>query len=83
MMDFPSYLQSKKIEAHAFQQSEPSLFHEWKTLYEQVSPESFTAQKLFLINPIRRKYPLVSPPAEASQTMPAARPKVIIKPKKI
>ena len=46
---------------------------------DQVHPDSFTAQKLFLINPIRRKFPLKE--TEASKT---TRPKVarpVIKPK--
>jgi hypothetical protein len=30
----------------------------WKTEFEQMHPNSFTVQKLNLINPIRRKYKL-------------------------
>lgn len=55
-MTFSEYLASKKIDEVAFLANEKQLFEEWKTLFEQVHPDSFTAQKKFLINPIRRKY---------------------------
>jgi hypothetical protein len=55
---FENYLLSKKIAADAFQKAEPERFEEWKSIFEQMHPESFTAQKKFLINPVRRKYPL-------------------------
>lgn len=55
-MTFAEYLTQKKINAQAFQQAEPERFKEWEQLFGQVHPDSFTAQKKFLINPIRRKY---------------------------
>lgn len=55
-MTFAEYLLSKKIDEKKFQAAEPQRFEEWKHLFEQMHPESFTAQKKFLINPIRRKY---------------------------
>jgi hypothetical protein len=55
---FQEYLISKKIDAVAFQQAEAEQFEEWQREFEQQSANSFTAQKLYLINPIRRKYPL-------------------------
>jgi hypothetical protein len=55
-MNFDEYLISKKIDAILFERHEPQRFAEWKKLFEQVHPESFTAQKKFLINPTRRKY---------------------------
>lgn len=58
MNTFESYLQSKKIDAKAFQLGEPTRFAEWEVLYSQVHVASFEAQKKFLINPIRRKFPL-------------------------
>ena len=33
------------------------LWKTWSTEFESMHPNSFTAQKLYLINPIRRKYP--------------------------
>lgn len=56
MMTFDEYLISKKINGASFKANEPDRFNEWKKLFESVHPESFTAQKKFLINPIRRKY---------------------------
>lgn len=58
MSTFETYLQSKKIDANAFQRAEPERFREWEILYSQVHVASFEAQKKFLINPTRRKYPL-------------------------
>jgi hypothetical protein len=57
-MTFNDYLISKKIDQEAFQKAEPALFEIWKTEFEQMHPNSFTAQKLYLINPLRRKYTL-------------------------
>jgi hypothetical protein len=57
-VNFEDYLISKKIDSHAFHGAEPSLWENWKVEFEQMHPNSFTAQKLYLINPIRRKYSL-------------------------
>jgi len=64
-MSFEEYLREKKIDALSFKNNEPERWHEWNTIFVELSPASFTAQKLYLINPIRRKYPLKS---EAIQT---------------
>jgi hypothetical protein len=56
------YLTSKKIDSAAFQKAEPKLWNDWNIEFEQMHPNSFTVQKLNLINPIRRKYPLKSAP---------------------
>ncbi|MGR3809007.1 hypothetical protein [Jiulongibacter sp. NS-SX5] len=55
-MTFEEYLISKKIDGSAFKQAEPDRYQEWKGIFEEVHPDSFTAQKKFLINPTRRKY---------------------------
>ncbi len=55
---FKEYLLNKKIDEGRFKLDEPNLWNEWKATFEQVHPDSFTAQKLYLINKIRRKYPL-------------------------
>ena len=57
-MTFEEYLTSKKIDLEFFQKAEPVLFENWKEEFAQMHPNSFSAQKLYLINPIRRKYPL-------------------------
>ena len=55
-MDFEAYLHSKKIDSAQFQKHEPALWESWQKEFVQINPTSFTAQKLYLINPIRRKY---------------------------
>lgn len=55
---FEEYCISKNIHPEAFEKAEPALFAELKVIFDQVSPISFTQQKLFLINNIRRKYQL-------------------------
>jgi hypothetical protein len=90
-VNFEEYLTSKKIDGKAFQKAELELYHAWEAEFEQMHVNSFTVQKLNLINPIRRKYQLreVPPPlaekapdAIAPPAAPAARPgKPVIKPK--
>jgi hypothetical protein len=58
-MEFESYLASKRIDSARFRHAEPQLWQSWKSEFEQLHPNSFTVQKLNLINPIRRKYQLV------------------------
>lgn len=57
MDEFGDYLTRKKIDPLNFKRNEPQLYEEFKFIFDQVHPDSFTAQKLFLINKIRRKYP--------------------------
>ncbi len=56
MVSFEEYCKSKKIDSVAFENSEAKEFVYLKNYFNQVSPESFTAQKLFLINALRRRY---------------------------
>jgi hypothetical protein len=82
-MNFEEYLQSKKIDSQRFKAAEPGRWTEWQTLFEQMSPASFTAQKLYLINPTRRKYLLKvaedstikKPALSASAAKPVMKPK--------
>lgn len=55
-MEFETYLIQKKIDGKAFLENEPDLYKNWEKLFEGVHPESFTVQKKFQINIIRRKY---------------------------
>lgn len=88
-MNFEEYLKSKKIDAPAFEKAEPVLYTSWKTEFSQMHPNSFTVQKLNLINPVRRKYQLkVAEPlpgiTESIADTPPAKPAVarpMIKPK--
>jgi hypothetical protein len=79
-VNFQEYLQSKKIDAASFSASEPSMFASWETEFGQMHPNSFTVQKLNLINPIRRRFPLTvtaaqaPASAEATTTTPASAP---------
>jgi outer membrane biosynthesis protein TonB len=60
-VNFQEYLLSKKIDSDAFRAAEGALWESWREEFEMISPTGFTAQKLFLINPIRRKYPAKTP----------------------
>lgn len=81
-MNFQEYLIGKKIDPKAFAQSEPGLYSEFDKIFAQMHPESFTAQKLFLINHIRRKYPFQAVEEKAEPTAaPKPRPKIVIKPR--
>jgi len=57
-VNFEAYLSSKKIDSAAFKKAEPVLWESWRKEFDLIHPNSFTAQKLYLINPIRRKYQL-------------------------
>jgi hypothetical protein len=78
-VNFEEYLHSKKIDSSAFKNAESDVWESWKKEFEQIHPASFTSQKLYLINPIRRKYQLKAEPqppltkpvdAEAPQAAP-------------
>lgn len=58
-MTFEEYLKIKKINAETFLVQEKEKYLECKLQFEQIHPESFTAQKKFLINDWRKKYPLI------------------------
>lgn len=55
-MNFEEYLLQKKIDASLFQRTEPVRYAEWQNEFVQLHPDSFTAQKKFLLNDTRRKY---------------------------
>ena len=66
-MTFPQYCLSKKIDPDQFRLKEPTIWQEWESMYNQLSPASFTEQKKFLINKIRRRFLLVAQEAEKKQ----------------
>ncbi|MEP1096684.1 MAG: hypothetical protein ABJG78_16325 [Cyclobacteriaceae bacterium] len=80
--NFEDYLQSKKIDPKKFMDADQTRYEEFEKLFDQVHPESFTQQKLFLINKIRRKYILEETVIEES-TSPTKKlkPKILPKPK--
>jgi hypothetical protein len=55
-MEFEEYLKQKKIDAVSFKKNAPARYVEWQELFVTMHPESFTAQKKFLINDIRRRF---------------------------
>ncbi len=58
MSELVEYLKKKKIDPELFKKAEPAQWDRFEEVFSQVHPDSFTAQKLFLINKIRRAYPL-------------------------
>ena len=57
------YLISKKIDRNLFQNSDSDLFHAWENAFNQIHPLSFTEQNKFIVNKIRRKYPIKEYPS--------------------
>ncbi|MCS6821150.1 MAG: hypothetical protein NZ551_04695 [Microscillaceae bacterium] len=53
---FSEYLRSKKIDEVAFQKEYAGKYAELKALFEQMHPESFTNQKKFILNDLRRRF---------------------------
>ncbi len=82
-MKFADYLKTKKIDQQAFAVHDSDRYAEFISLFNQVHHDSFTAQKLFLINQIRRKYPLILSETEETKAKTAkpAKPKINVKPK--
>ena len=68
MQEFEEYLKSKKIDAATFKEQAPEMWEEWLHLFQEVHPNSFTQQKLFLINPVRRKHREAQPGKSQTQT---------------
>jgi len=57
-MEFEEYLKAKKIDSTAFNKADSGRYAEWKAIFQTMHPDSFTSQKKFLINDIRRRYHL-------------------------
>lgn len=82
MSEFETFLSSKKIDPVKFKKGDPDRFTQFEGLFAQVHPESLVAQKLFLINSIRRKFPLKtettlpSGQAKSNKMKPKITPKI-------
>ncbi|MCU0419831.1 MAG: hypothetical protein MUC38_09250 [Cyclobacteriaceae bacterium] len=81
-VSFEEYLTGKKIDAAAFRLAEPDWYAALEREFVHLHPNSFTAQKLYLINPLRRKYWLkpvkietTAPEPESKTVRPVMRPK--------
>jgi hypothetical protein len=72
-MSFEEYLTEKRIDSTAFLKAEPERWNEFQNLFDQVHPNSFTIQKLNLINTIRRKY-LLQVTAEEKEVVVPKKP---------
>jgi hypothetical protein len=57
MTEFEEYLTGKKIDPERFKKKKPEQYDEFERVFMQMHPSSFTSQKLFLINQIRRDFP--------------------------
>jgi len=57
-MKFNDYLAQKNICSTSFLAGDSALFQAWSTSFNLLHPASFTEQNKFIINKIRRKYPL-------------------------
>ncbi len=79
-MTFEDYLSGKKIDSSLFRAGEPDRWEAFRASFEGVHPDSFTAQKKFLLNDLRRRYLLqgaeakpagkpADPPAETAQSI--------------
>lgn len=76
--EFAEYLKSKKIDPEGFQSNEPDTFEDFEKQFLQLHPKSFTMQKLFYINVLRRKYLLKVADVKNSGTA-KARPRPVMK----
>lgn len=81
-MTWEEYCIKKKIDSEAFKKSEPEKWQELKNIFEQVHPNSFTEQKKFLINDIRRNYHLKEEAKSEEAPKKPAGPSIKIPPRK-
>ncbi len=58
MEEFEAFLIQKNIDPHAFKIGDENVFNKWSQEFAQYHADSFTMQKKFFINDIRRKYQL-------------------------
>ncbi|MEQ8924547.1 MAG: hypothetical protein RLO81_01975 [Fulvivirga sp.] len=81
-MDFIEYLKSKKIDPVLYKAGDEVQFTKFQEEFAQMHPNSFTSQKLFLINNLRRKYLLeVSGDLIESDNKPKNIKRPMVKPK--
>lgn len=84
MLSFIEYCHSKSIDAASFKKNEDNLYTDLEFYFNQIHPDSFTAQKLFLINEIRRRYHFIKPESvkekggEKKQALPLMKKAVIV-----
>jgi len=57
-MEFEEYLKKKKIDPIQFRSKEQTKYESLKVYFDAAGFQSFDHAKKFLINPIRRQFPL-------------------------
>ena len=80
-MTFEEYLITKKIDKALFERMEKQRFDEFENIFNQVHPNSFTQQKFFLINGLRRKYPYKEISLEKAEKKVVKKPVIRSRPK--
>lgn len=55
-MEFEEYCRLKKIDSKSFEQAEPRIYADMKSMFSTTHIESFTIQKKFIINNLRRRF---------------------------
>lgn len=78
--EFEDYLRKKKIDPEAFRINEPETYDSFKDQFFYIHPDSFTMQKLYLINLLRRKYHFQSEAAAPAGSVKAKAKPVVRKP---
>lgn len=82
-MNLRNYLISKRIDPDQFKSEEKEQYLLFNRTFSQMHPDSFTAQKLFLINKLRRKYKLEKEPDKPVVSQPQkVKPKIVPKVRK-
>ncbi len=76
-LTFKDYLLKKKIDAMAFAKAKSQEYVSLNKEFDQIHPDSFTAQKLFIINPMRREFPYKEEEEVKVQKKPKPRPKIV------
>jgi hypothetical protein len=82
-MTWEEYCIKKKIDTEAFRKNDLAKWQELKNIFEQVHPNSFTEQKKFLINDLRRRYLLKEESKKEELPKKSTGPVIKIPPKKI
>lgn len=75
-MTFEEYCVKKKIDPETFRKHDFLKWQELEQVFLQVSEESFTQQKKFLINDLRRRFPYKEIISQPTKTSSAVKPKI-------
>jgi hypothetical protein len=78
--EFEDYLRKKKIDPEAFRMNEPETYVSFRDQFLHIHPDSFTMQKLYLINLLRRKYYFQNEVAAPAGSVKAKAKPVVRKP---